>query len=330
MAAVSAAVSPHLPTRQRGVAIISALLIVTVVAVIAAGMLARQGVFTRTLEAEQFRVQGSQVLLGGLEAGRRLLWVAGQQDSVTRPDQLWNQPLGQYGPGNAGQTLEARLQDQQGKFNLHNLLLNERLDSGQLRSFERLCAMIDIDPGLARRISARVIASFPHYPEGADSLATGRDSGGFSNRLDAARRPVPASLPILSQLSDLRSIAGIDEAVLERLGRYVSIIPGNTWVNSNTASAEVLAAVVPGLALDQARVLVQARDRGQWFINRGDFVNRLGLAQVSIDSLNVGITSEWFLYQGQTRQERRRSSLEALLYRTQHEMPRVIWARPGV
>lgn len=322
--------SLHLPTQQRGIAIISALLIVTVVAVIAAGMLSRQGVFTRALEAEQFRVQGSQVLLGGLEAGRRVLWIAGQQDSVTRLDQVWNQPVGSFGLSAVGQGLEARLQDQQGKFNLHNLLLNERIDSGQLRSFERLCDMIGIDPAVARRISARVIASFAHFPEGADNLATGRDAGGFSNLPDAASRPVPASVPMLSQLSDLRGIAGVDEAVLAQLERYVSIIPGNTWVNSNTASAEVLAAVVPGLALERARTLVQERDRGQWFINRGDFVNRLRLPQVSVDRLNVGITSEWFLYQGQTRQDRRRSSLEALLYRSQHEMPRVIWSRPGV
>ena len=48
--------------KQRGMAIISALLIAAVVAVIAGGMLTRQSVFTRSLEAEQARVQGSAVL----------------------------------------------------------------------------------------------------------------------------------------------------------------------------------------------------------------------------------------------------------------------------
>ena len=44
--------------KQRGMAIISALLIAAVVAVIAGGMLTRQTVFTRSLEAEQMRTQG--------------------------------------------------------------------------------------------------------------------------------------------------------------------------------------------------------------------------------------------------------------------------------
>lgn len=43
--------------RQRGMAIISALLIVTVVAVIAAGLIARQSAFIRALESEQLRIR---------------------------------------------------------------------------------------------------------------------------------------------------------------------------------------------------------------------------------------------------------------------------------
>ena len=44
--------------QQRGMAIISALLIAAVVAVIAAGMISRQSVFTRELESLQQRAQG--------------------------------------------------------------------------------------------------------------------------------------------------------------------------------------------------------------------------------------------------------------------------------
>lgn len=299
-------------TDQRGMAIISALLIVTVVAVIATSMLARQGVFTRALEAEQSRAQGNQALLGGLEAGRRLLWVSSQRDALTRLDQLWNQPIHppRLNGGFEGHLFEGHLEDQQGKFNLRNVLSNERVDHGQLRSFERLCEMIGIDAGLAARISARMIASYAYFP-------------------DDARQPLPASQPMLSHLNDLRSISGIDEVLLARLGRYVSIIPANTWVNGNTASAEVLAAVVPGLSLAQATALVHERDRGQWFINRGDFVNRLQMPHVTVDGLNVGISSEWFLFHGQARQDRRRTSLVALLHRVQNAMPKVIWSRQG-
>lgn len=65
--------------KQRGMAIISALLIAAVVAVIAAGMLTRQSVFTRSLEAEQSRVQGAAALLAGLELSRQVLRDTRQQ-----------------------------------------------------------------------------------------------------------------------------------------------------------------------------------------------------------------------------------------------------------
>ena len=92
----------------------------------------------------------------------------------------------------------------------------------------------------------------------------------------------------------------------------------------------MLSAVVPQLSLTQARGLLAERDSGRWFINRGDFVNRLHLPQVAVDSVQVGITSEWFRLQGQARREQRRVTLDALLHRPEDRPPRVIWSRVGV
>lgn len=304
----------HSPTvaKQRGMAIISAMLIAAVVAVFAAGMLTRQSVFTRSLEAEQARVQGSASLLGGLEVSRRLLRDAREHDVLTRLDQPWAQPINTARDGE----FEGRLEDLQGKFNLRNLIAQESVDLGQMRSFERLCEMIGVEARLAQRISQRVIAAYPHRPVTAT--------------VGQPPPPIPATQPMLRSLDQLRGIEGLNERVLARLERYVSIIPLNTWVNSNTASAEVLAAVVPGLSLAQAKALVAERDRGQWFINRGDFVNRARLPNLNVDELNVGITSEWFLLQGQARRNQRRVHMAALLHRPQDAMPKVIWSRLGV
>ncbi len=65
---------------QRGMAIISALLIVTVVAVIAAGLIARQGAYIRGLESEQLRIRASWMLRGGLEWSRQLLLEDSRRD----------------------------------------------------------------------------------------------------------------------------------------------------------------------------------------------------------------------------------------------------------
>lgn len=280
--------------KQRGMAIISALLIAAVVAVLAGAMLTRQTVFTRGLEAEQLRIQGQWLLQGGLERSRQMLWDARQKDVLTRLDQAWARA--QRGD------FEGRIEDEQGKFNLRNLVNRQQVDAEQLQSFERLCRLIGIDPTVSRRISQRVIASYEP----------------------------PAKYPMLRNLDDLSGIEGLDPVVLQRMHAYISVLPGPTWVNGNTASAEVLSAVVPQLSLSQAHGLVTERDSGQWFINRGDFVNRLRLPRVDVESVQVGITSEWFRVQGQARREQRRVTIDALLHRPEDRQPRVIWSRVGV
>ncbi|MCF5044936.1 general secretion pathway protein GspK [Pseudomonas simiae] len=275
-------------------AIISALLIAAVVAVLAGAMLTRQTVFTRSLEAEQLRIQGQWLLQGGLERSRQMLWDARQKDVLTRLDQPWARAQ--------GGAFEGRIVDEQGKFNLRNLVNRQQVDSEQLQSFERLCRLIGVDPTVSRRISQRVIASYEP----------------------------PAKYPMLRSLDDLSGIEGLDPNLLQRMQAYISVLPGPTWVNGNTASAEVLSAVVPQLSLSQAHGLVAERDSGHWFINRGDFVNRLRLPQVAVDAVQVGITSEWFRLQGQARREQRRVTVDALLHRPEDREPRVIWSRVGV
>ncbi|WP_312408181.1 type II secretion system minor pseudopilin GspK [Pseudomonas rhodesiae] len=282
--------------KQRGMAIISALLIAAVVAVIAAGLLTRQRVFTRSLEAEQLRIQGQWLLLGALEDSRQRLWEARQKDVLTRLDQPWARA--QKG------LFEGRLEDEQGKFNLRNLVNRGRPDAEQVQNFERLCGLIGVDGALSRRISQRVIASYDQTEQ-------------------------PAKYPMLRGLDDLSSVEGLDPLLLQRMQGFISVLPGVTWVNGNTARAEVLSAVVPGLSLSQAQALVAERDGGRWFINRGDFVNRLHLPQVAVESVLVGITSEWFRLQGQTRREQRRVTLDALLHRPENRQPQVIWSRVG-
>ncbi|NNA55813.1 type II secretion system minor pseudopilin GspK [Pseudomonas koreensis] len=312
-------------SNQQGMAIISALLIAAVVAVIAAGMLTRQSVATRGLEADQQRVQGRWLLHGGLEISRQLLWDARQRDPLTRLDQPWAQRLNAQG-------FEGRLEDEQGKFNLRNLVANERVDEAQVQAFQRLCELIGISAGLSQRISQRVIGSYPYLlnPQIVENTAnnSGFDSGRATSP-NASRKPQNPKLPMLRSVDDLRSVEGVNDAVIGKLVPYLTVIPATTWLNGNTATAPVLAAYVPGLSLERAQALINERDAGRWFINRGDFVNRLRMPNLELTSVKVGITSDWFRLRGEARREQRRVSLDALLHRSEDRLPQVIWSRVG-
>lgn len=312
-------------SNQQGMAIISALLIAAVVAVIAAGMLTRQSVSTRALEADQQRVQGRWMLHGGLEISRQLLWDARQRDPLTRLDQPWAQRLNAQG-------FEGRLEDEQGKFNLRNLVANERVDEAQVQAFQRLCALIGISAGLSQRISQRVIGSYPYLlnPQIAETTTSKNafDSGRATSP-NTSRKPQHPKLPMLRSVDDLRSVEGVNEAVIGKLAPYLTVIPATTWLNGNTATAPVLAAYVPGLSLERAQALINERDAGRWFINRGDFVNRLRMPNLELTSVKVGITSDWFRLRGAARRDQRRVSLDALLHRSEDRLPQVIWSRVG-
>lgn len=312
-------------SNQQGMAIISALLIAAVVAVIAAGMLTRQSVSTRALEADQQRVQGRWLLHGGLEISRQLLWDARQRDPLTRLDQPWAQRLNAHG-------FEGRLEDEQGKFNLRNLVANERVDEAQVQAFQRLCELIGISAGLSQRISQRVIGSYPYLlnPQIAENTTSKNafDSGRATSP-NASRKPQHPKLPMLRSVDDLRSVEGVNEAVIGKLAPYLTVIPATTWLNGNTATAPVLAAYVPGLSLERAQALINERDAGRWFINRGDFVNRLRMPNLELTSVKVGITSDWFRLRGEARRDQRRVSLDALLHRSEDRLPQVIWSRVG-
>lgn len=318
--------------KQRGMAVISALLIAAVVAVIAGGMLSRQTLFTRSLEAEQLRIQGAARLQGGLQVSRQLLWDVRQRDPLTRFGQPWAKPILMPGSGQVDTPFEGQLEDEQGKFNLRNLVVDDQVDQEQVRAFERLCEQLGVAATVRARIVERVIAGYPRllHPQRAGQASTSSTfDSGRSTSPDASDTLAPTR-PMLRTMQDLLSVKGVTPALLETLAPYVTILPANTWLNGNTASAAVLAAYVPGLSLQRAQALINERDGGHWFINRGDFVNRLRMPELDVSAVKVGITSDWFRLRGQARSGQRRVELDALLQCSQDRLPQVIWSRVGV
>lgn len=309
--------------RQEGMAVISALLIAAVVAVIAAGMIERQGLLTRQLENHQLALQGQWALEGGLQFSRQVLFEQRLRDPLVRGGQPWAQPMRDVPSGSV--RFDGQLEDEQGKFNLRNLMVDGQVDAEALATFKRLCALIGINERLATAIAGQVIDSYPQRP----LAAPGKLDSGRATSPGGAVEALPARRPMLRSVEGLAGLKGMDGQALERLRRFVTVLPALTWVNGNTASAEVLAAQVPGLSLQQAAALVAERDGGRWFINRGDFVNRLRMPSLAMANVRVGINSDWFRLRGLVRLGNRELALQALLRQREGQLPDVIWRRVG-
>ncbi|UVH57824.1 type II secretion system minor pseudopilin GspK [Variovorax paradoxus] len=322
---------------QHGMAVVSALLIVAVIAVLAASLLGRQSAFIRTTQGDQLRVQARWLLRGEIGEAQRVLRADALREPTTRLDGLWTRPFSRPAAGQVagdGGLLVSEIADEQGKFNLRNLVDNAGIDPVEAEVFTRLCALVGMPPPQAQAVMRRVILSLGD----AQQLASGvvpdevrEQSAQLATSLGLPPElPRTAQAPRLRALEDLLAVPGVDAALLARLAPFVTVLPERTWINANTARAELVAAGVPGLSLDRARALLVARDKGQWFINNGDFVNRVQLPGLDAVDVRMGVVSNWFRVASVLGTGRTQFVQVALLHDDKASLPRVMWMREGV
>lgn len=240
--------------RQRGAALLLAMIIVTLVATLAVSMVWQQWRAVQVETAERARAQSSWILSGALDWAGLILKEdsrpsAGEVDHLGEP---WAVPLAEArlstflaaDKDNTDDAPEAFLSgsitDAQSRFNLRNLVdAKSEVSKDDLEALRRLCENVNIAVNVA------------------DVLATGMKNAYTPPGSAGAVADPPLQPKRVSQLSWL----GIDAQALQRLEPYIVLLPNETSININTASREVIAAVIPGLNVGDAERLVQYRQR---------------------------------------------------------------------
>lgn len=258
--------SPARPRRQRGAALLTAMIIVALVATMASAMIWQQFRAVQVEAAERARTQAAWILAGALDFARLIL----KEDfnttkgNYTAANQPWATPLAEsrlnsflaVDKSNVDDAPEAFLSgsiaDAQGKFNLRNLVENApqvggsqggetpsnkfQLSRSNIQAFETLCDGL-VDTGVATRIAQSLLDALSSRTNG---------SGGGRDFL------MPKTI---SQLTWF----GVDQTTIDALRPYVILLQDRTPVNVNTAPKEVLIAVIPGLDRGSVESLVQLR-----------------------------------------------------------------------
>ncbi|MER1967086.1 type II secretion system minor pseudopilin GspK [Castellaniella sp. GW247-6E4] len=289
--------------RQGGLAIIAALIVVLAASAMATAVIQRQGVLADFLITERNRAQAQWLLRGGLDWSRLILRIDAQRNAATRLDGLWTHPVLDLPVGRAEapgrMLLSGQIEDEQGKFNLARLAQGGRIEARALAALEGMLRQLRIDPTLAAVMAQRVAQSQP----GDDRAPTAMGLRG---------------------IDDLRLTEGFPAAVVDVLQAYLTVLPARTPLNVNTCPPEVLAAAIPGLGLAAARELLGQRDRGQWFVSRGDFFNRSRIAPGEAVQ-DIAVESTWFRVSGEVRVDATIMGLRALLHRDKQGPPAVRW-----
>ncbi len=300
---------------QRGVAIVLAISVVAMAAMVAAAIMVSQSTWARQLELTAEHIQARAVLQAGADWARAVLSDDRRLTTVDHLGEPWALRLPPM-PVENGELL-GQIEDQQGLFNLNNLVSEGRINAVQLEHFRRLLSILALPSPLAYTLADWIDADGEPQPQ-----------GGAEDAYYLALNPpyLTANRPLID-VAELALVAGFDDSVRARLRPYVTTLPGSTPINVNTAPPEVLAAVIDGLDLGNAQALVAQRDRA-YFRDTGDFTKRLPREAVAASG-DIGVTSDYFMASLRVTIGGAQARGRALLSRvgTANGWPVVVWRK---
>jgi len=299
--------------RQRGVAIVLAMGVVALAAMAAAAIMVSQSTWARQVELTTEHIQARAVLLAGADWARALLADDRRLSNVDHLGEPWALKLPPL-PVENGE-LVGQIEDQQGAFNLNNLITDGKINVAQLAHLRSLLATLGLPDELADALADWI---------DQDSEPQPRDGAEDAYYLALNPPYLPANQALID-VAELALVRGFDANVRARLRPYVTALPGFTAINVNTAPAEVLAAVVEGLDLGGAQLLVAQRDRA-YFRNSDDFLRRLPRG-VEASAGDIGVSSNYFMATLRVTIGGAQARGTALLARGASGWPDIVWRK---
>ncbi|MBP4043541.1 type II secretion system minor pseudopilin GspK [Chromobacterium violaceum] len=298
--------------RQSGMAVIMALLIVALATTAASLVLWQQGLWWHQLENDKSRAQLRLVADAGLGWAMEILRFnngpAG--NGVVALSQLWAQPLPQTEA--QGVKVSGALTDLQGRFNVNSLVLNGQTNVKQLKFYKRLLSSL----GLPSKLSEPLLKE----------LRGGKDEDDKPSADGAVAAPQP-NRP-LARVEMLRWLPGYTPEVMEKLLPHIAALPPSvTQINVNTATGEVLKAMVPGLGDGNMMVLMKQRQTN-YFKDANDFKARLPGGGVSLQDVDIGAASSYFQLDSHASYDKARLSMRAMIYSNQNVV-KLVWRQEG-
>lgn len=272
---------------QRGIALITALLVLTIAVVLAASLAHEGALALRRSENLLHHAQAAAYLQGAEDWARRIL--ARDARDVDHLGEAWATPLPPI-PVEGGE-ITGRLIDLQGRLNLNALLTADN----------------QLAPLHARRLACLFRQAGIEHPEAAlEALADWQDQDGEVRPLGAedgayANLPHPyrTGNQALLAASELALIQGFSAAAAARLQALTAALPKEASLNLNTAPAEVLACLGEDLTLEDWRAFLAARTKSP--LKKVDELLAQPPFQGRLDAAGLGVTSQVFLLEAEAR-----------------------------
>jgi general secretion pathway protein K len=296
-------ISPFVLTqqRQRGAALLTAMLTVALVATLASAALWQQWRQVEIEIAERGRSQTAWMMTGAMDWTRLILRedaISAQGAAADHLGEPWALPVQesklstflsqdqQWREGDAEVFLSGQITDAQSRMNVMNLVEDGQISPPALARFAALFERLGLPLAELQTLAQQLQASL--QANKVDQASTNR----------ATPNPGPAAL--MPQQAAQLVWLGLSPGTVAALQAHITVLPEATPVNLNTASAEVLSAVLPGMDLASARQAVTQRQRGHW-ASLNAAREALGPNGRLLDDKQHSVQSRYFEVQGRMR-----------------------------
>lgn len=233
---------------QRGVALLTVLLVLTLMSTLAVYMLEDQYLSVRRAGNQRDAEQAYQLVTGAEQWAARILQRDMQANATDHLNEPWYTLLPEI-PVERG-SLTSRVDDLQGRFNLNNLAAGR--DPVWYPAFRRLLRLLQLDELLADAVVDWI-----------DSDQNTLGIGGAEDPFYLSQEPTyRAGNRFLSDPGELIWVKGFDAEAIAKLAPYVATLPArNVRINVNTAPAAVLRVLgKDGLSESAAAQIISGRD----------------------------------------------------------------------
>jgi general secretion pathway protein K len=303
---------PALILRERGAAIVTAMLLAALAATIAATLLFEQQRWISDHAHRRDQVQAQALAMAGVQWARQIIFEnapAGVPVHLGQPWALRLPAIPIEGGSIAGYIIDA-----QSRINVNNLA-SSTTQAAASAALRQLLGVLGLPPTLLNAITDWVdtdnVVSEPGGAE--DAWYAQQNTPGL-----AANAPV-------KRVNELLSVRGDNTALLARLRPFVTAIDVPVPINVNTAPPEVLMALVQGLDRAGAETLLAKRAQAP-FVSVFDFRARLPRPELIFDDTLVDVKSAWFEVSIEARQGDTLARARALLTRgAASDWPIVVW-----
>lgn len=285
---------------ERGLALITVVLIVAIASTIASFMSLNQQIWFRQTTNILDRAQVENLYRSAIDFATVVLERDAKDNDTDSRGDLWALPLTAL-PIETG-TVSIRIDDAQGRFNLNNVVKNGQASSADIAILRRLFNYLEIEPSLVESLVDWIDKDSLTRPDGAEDT-----------EYLASESPYRCANHPLGDIEELRLIRGFSPDIIAKLRGLVTALPAYTATNVNTALPPVLGALFKNMPLASAESL--AKTLASEPVTSANDITKHVDSSMQLANVSIGTKSTYFLVSLDIADGRHRHTSETLVYR---------------